>query len=249
MLDSTMTTKIEQVKSLFEVPDKYLCPRQYDIQIRVETVRQFTENLPVDRVLDIGCGDGSLSVPLLPRCKQLTLLDLSSKMLDLARKKIPADRSQDVELINGGFLDSNLSPQSFDLILCVGVLAHVDSPAAVIAEVARLAKPGACVILEFTDSFHFWGVPVVLYQKLLKLVRPEPYALNRLRERQVMGLCLDNNLSVSGLYRYGLPPLGTSKFAGQAEMYKITRYLFGPSDRNHNAWMGNQFIYRLQRAQ
>lgn len=244
-----MTTKIEQVKSLFEVPDKYLCPRQYDIQIRVETVKQFTENLPVDRVLDIGCGDGSLSVPLLPRCKQLTLLDLSSKMLDLARKKIPADRTQNVELINGGFLDSNLSPQSFDLILCVGVLAHVDSPSAVIAEVARLAKPGACVILEFTDSFHFWGVPVVLYQKLLKLVRPEPYALNRLRERQVMKLCRENGLSVSALYRYGLPPLGTSKFAGQAGMYKITRYLFGPSDQNHNAWMGNQFIYRLQRAQ
>ncbi len=102
MLDSTMTTKIEQVKSLFEVPDKYLCPRQYDIQIRVETVKQFTENLPIDRVLDIGCGDGSLSVPLLPRCKQLTLLDLSSKMLDLARKKIPVDRSQDVELISAG---------------------------------------------------------------------------------------------------------------------------------------------------
>ncbi len=244
-----MRTKIEQVKSLFEVPDKYLCPRQYDIQIRVETVKQFTENLPVDRVLDIGCGDGSLSVPLLPRCKQLTLLDLSSKMLDLARKKIPADRTQNVELINGGFLDSNLSPQSFDLILCVGVLAHVDSPSAVIAEVARLAKPGACVILEFTDSFHFWGVPVVLYQKLLKLVRPEPYALNRLRERQVMKLCRENGLSVSALYRYGLPPLGTSKFAGQAGMYKITRYLFGPSDQNHNAWMGNQFIYRLQRAQ
>src|SRR5580700_3501046 len=126
MAESAMTSKLEQVKSLFEIPDKYLCPRQYDIQIRVETVQQFTENLTVDRVLDIGCGDGSLSLPLLPRCKQLTLLDLSSKMLDLARGKIPADRSRDVELINGGFLGSNLPSQSFDLILCVGVLAHVD---------------------------------------------------------------------------------------------------------------------------
>jgi len=50
----TTTTKIEQVKSLFDVTDKYLCPRQYDIQIRVETVQQFTEHLTVDRVLDIG---------------------------------------------------------------------------------------------------------------------------------------------------------------------------------------------------
>jgi len=250
MAESTMTStsKIERVKSLFETPDKYLCPRQFDIQIRVETVQQFTKHLTLDRVLDIGCGDGSLSLPLLAGCNQLTLLDLSSKMLDLARKKIPVDRLNDVALINGSFLGSNLSPQSFDLILCVGVLAHVDSPAAVIAEIRRLAKPGASIILEFTDSFHFWGVPVVLYQKLLKLLRPEPYALNRLKSRKVMGLCHDSGLRPVGMYRYGLPPLGTATFAGQEEMYRFTRFLFGPSDRNRNAWMGNEFIYHLQKA-
>ena len=150
-------------------------------------------------------------------------------------------------MINGSFIGSNLSPQSFDLILCVGVLAHVDSPAATVAEIARLAKPGAWVILEFTDSFHFWGVPVVLYQKLLKLLRPEPYALNRLRRMQILRLCRENGFETSAAYRYGLPPLGSSMFAGQEEMYKITRYLFGPSDRNRNAWLGNQFIYRLHR--
>jgi 2-polyprenyl-3-methyl-5-hydroxy-6-metoxy-1,4-benzoquinol methylase len=243
-----MTSKVDKVKSLFEIPDKYLCPRQFDIRIRVETVQHFTENLALDRVLDIGCGDGSISLPLLGRCNQLTLLDLSTKMLDLARQRVPSDRLKDVDLINGSFTASNLTPQSFDLILCVGVLAHVDSPAAVMAEIVRLAKPCATVILEFTDSFHFWGLPVVLYQKALKLLRPEPYALNRLSRREIVALCHRNNLKESGLYRYGLPPLGTSKFAGQDEMYKMTRNLFGPSDRNRNAWMGNQFIYRLQKA-
>ena len=113
MVESTMTSKLEEVKSLFEIPDKYLCPRQFDIQIRVETVQQFTENLPVNRVLDIGCGDGSISLPLLPRCSELTLLDLSSRMLDLARKKIPSDRLNDVDLINGSFIGSNLSAAIF----------------------------------------------------------------------------------------------------------------------------------------
>jgi ubiquinone/menaquinone biosynthesis C-methylase UbiE len=247
MPETTTISKTDRVKRLFEVPEKYLCPRQYDIQIRVETVKQFTENVSVDRILDIGCGDGSLSLQLLPRCKELTLIDISSSMLELARRKIPADRAGDVRLINSGFLASNLPAQAFDLILCVGVLAHVDSPADVIAEVRRLARPGATVLLEFTDSFHFWGAPVVLYQKLLKLLRPEPYALNRLRQHQVLGLCRKNNFVVSGLYRYGLPPIGTSKFADQTQMYKMTRFVFGPSGHNRNAWMGNQFIYRLER--
>ena len=66
---------------------------------------------------------------------------------------------------------ANLEPESFDLVLCIGVLAHVDSPATVIAEIERIAKPGASVILEFTDSFHSWSVPVVVYQRLLASVQ------------------------------------------------------------------------------
>ena len=31
MVESTMTSKVDRVKSLFDVPDKYLGPRQFDI--------------------------------------------------------------------------------------------------------------------------------------------------------------------------------------------------------------------------
>jgi 2-polyprenyl-3-methyl-5-hydroxy-6-metoxy-1,4-benzoquinol methylase len=243
-----MISKTEHVKALFEVPEKYLGPRQFDIRIRVETVQQFTNTRKFDRVLDIGCGNGAISLPLLSRSKRLTLLDLSSQMLELARTRIPSERVSDVDLVNEDFLSASLEPQSFDLIFCIGVLAHVDSPAAVIAKVVQLAKPGALVILEFTDSYHFWGIPVVLYQKALKLLRPEPYKLNRLKKQQVLNLCRENGLSISGLYRYGLPPLGSHKVIDQEEMYSLTRRLFGPSDRNRKRWMGNQFIYRLQKS-
>jgi 2-polyprenyl-3-methyl-5-hydroxy-6-metoxy-1,4-benzoquinol methylase len=151
-------------------------------------------------------------------------------------------------MIEGDFLGAGLTPQSFDLVLCIGVLAHVDSVPAVIAKVSQLVKPGGWVVLEFTDSFHFWGLQVVVYQKLLKLLRPEPYALNRLRKRQVMEICRENRLNTSALYRYGLPPIGLSNFADQDQRYKMVRALFGPSDENRNAWMGNQFIFRLQRV-
>jgi 2-polyprenyl-3-methyl-5-hydroxy-6-metoxy-1,4-benzoquinol methylase len=243
-----MTAKVERVKSLFDITEKYLNPRQFDIRIRTETIQEFTSSLKFDRVLDIGCGNGAISLPLLPRCRHLTLLDLSGKMLNLARQQVPAERLADVEMIEGDFLGAGLTPQSFDLVLCIGVLAHVDSVPAVIAKVSQLVKPGGWVVLEFTDSFHFWGLQVVVYQKLLKLLRPEPYALNRLRKRQVMEICRENRLNTSALYRYGLPPIGLSNFADQDQRYKMVRALFGPSDENRNAWMGNQFIFRLQRV-
>jgi len=244
-----MISKTEQVKTLFETPQKYLDPRQYDIRIRVETVGQFTEGLEFKNILDIGCGDGSISLPLLPRCKKLTLLDLSRNMLNLASKRIPSNRLDDVEMIDGDFITANLESESFDLIFCIGVLAHVDSPADVIEKVSRLAKPGAWIILEFTDSFHFWGVPVVFYQNLLKLLKPAPYKLNRLRRIEVLKLCRHSGLGILGLYRYGLPPLGSHKFLDQEGMYGLTRRLFGSSKHSRKQWMGNQFIYRLQKSQ
>lgn len=243
-----MTSKTERVKSLFEIPEKYLGPRGFDIRIRVETVQQFTSTQRFDRVLDIGCGNGAISLPLLSRCRQLTLLDLSGRMLELARQRIPPERMCDVTLIEGDFVATQLEPGAFDLILCIGVLAHVDSVPAVLDKVAQLARPGACVILEFTDSFHFWGVPIVVYQKLLKFLRPEPYPLNRLRRRQVVAMFRRSGLRDFGLYRYGHPPLGFSRFWGQDDMYRMIRYLFGPSELNRNRWMGNQFIYQLQKT-
>ena len=56
-----MKSKTEKVKSLFEVPERYLGPRHYDIRIRAETVQELTSTLMFDRALDIGCGDGSIS--------------------------------------------------------------------------------------------------------------------------------------------------------------------------------------------
>jgi ubiquinone/menaquinone biosynthesis C-methylase UbiE len=211
----------------------------------MEAVEAFTEGLAFNRILDIGCGDGSISLPLLSRSETITLLDLSTNMLALASKRIPSSRINDVELVNQGLLDAKLEPHSFDLILCIGVLAHVDSPKDVLAEIARIGQPGALVLLEFTDSFHLWGLQNVVYQNLLKLIRPAPYNLNRLTKRRVLTLCRNNGLAPTASYRYGLPPLGTGKLVGQEEMYKMVRWLFGTSSKNRNQLLGNEFIYRL----
>jgi hypothetical protein len=53
-------------------------------------------------------------------------------------------------------------------------------------------------VLEFTDSFHLSSVPNDIYTELLKLVRPESYALNRLKRRQVMRWCNESDLRPVG---------------------------------------------------
>jgi SAM-dependent methyltransferase len=51
----------------------------------VETVQELVRLSGDARVLDIGCGDGSISLPLLTGKTSLTLLDLSAKMLSIAK--------------------------------------------------------------------------------------------------------------------------------------------------------------------
>jgi 2-polyprenyl-3-methyl-5-hydroxy-6-metoxy-1,4-benzoquinol methylase len=123
-----MNSKTAQVKSFFIQPERYLLRSQYNIRIRAEVVKGFVGDTCYGSILDIGCGDGSISLPLLRQDMQLTLLDISRNMLSVARSHIPAAFSDQVQLVNDDFMHAELGPQAYDLILCLGVLAHVDSP-------------------------------------------------------------------------------------------------------------------------
>lgn len=247
-IENQMASKAESVKALFEMPEKYLAPLPAEVRLRDEAVQHFAGTMQFDHILHVGCGNGTISLPLLPRCRRMTLLDLSSSMLNLARRKIPAERAQDVELINTDFNKAELGDRKFDLIICLGVLAHVNSPAALITRLSHIAAPGAIIVLEFTDSHHFWSAPAVLYHALLNLLRPAPYAHNLIRQKQVSHWCRQVGLYQAGLYRYARPPLGCSSIFSQERIYRMTRGLFGAPGRNQKLWMGNEYICLLSNS-
>jgi 2-polyprenyl-3-methyl-5-hydroxy-6-metoxy-1,4-benzoquinol methylase len=242
-----VTTKTEQAKLFFETPERYLDRREFDIRIRTETVQQFIEGRTLGRILDIGCGNAAISLPLLTSQRRLTLLDISSNMLATARRGIPSHLVNNVDIINEGFMTARLEPGVYDLVLCIGVLAHVDSPVDVIGKVAQLLKPGGCGILEFTDSYHFMGRAVVMYHRLLNSIRPTTYSLNQIHEREILEICSKCGLKATAFYRYCLPPPGAHRLFDQETLYRLTRLMFGPLYRNRNKWLGNEFIYRLEK--
>lgn len=119
-------------------------PSRYDVAVMAEAgVEEGT------RVLDLGCGQGDLTLMLLAHGAVVTGLDLSSGMLDVARRR--------VELYGGGSAATfvaapvertGLPSSSFDVIVGRWILHHIDlEPAA--AELARLLAPGGrAVFLE-----------------------------------------------------------------------------------------------------
>lgn len=93
--------------------------------------------------LDIGCGPGDASVRLARLGLQVTLLDSSSAMLDLAQRaahQAGVAAKITPKLGDASALADLFSSESFDVILCHNVLEYVDDPQAVLCAASRLMR-------------------------------------------------------------------------------------------------------------
>jgi len=239
-----LSTKIDEVKSLFEAPEPYLKRRRFNIDIRSETVLYFLRNREFTRILDIGCGDGSASIPLLAAQKTLTLLDLSTNMLSIALSNVPPDLRQNVQTINHDFLSANLDPRSFDLIICLGLLAHMDSPKDAINKIAQLLSPNGVVIMQSTDSGGVLTRLGVSYRRILEAFGRMKYRYTLTTTNQVVQMFAACGLELSEIYRYSLPSLPViDRIFSQRVLYRYVRLAYGPAQNNYNTWPGKECIY------
>lgn len=98
-------------------------------------------------VLDVGGGSGAIAVPLAARGYDVTLLDPSRAMLDLARghaREIGAE----LRFVEGGVERiAELAPGPFDAMCCHAVLMYLDDPATHLATMRNAATSGATLSL------------------------------------------------------------------------------------------------------
>jgi ubiquinone/menaquinone biosynthesis C-methylase UbiE len=239
-------SRLRQVKQMFEEPEWYVRGTGFNIRIRQETVCEMTAGSRFDRILDIGCGTGAISIPLLRPDNRLTLVDLSSAMISIARSNVPTELAENVEFLNKDLTVAPLALHAYDLILCLGVLAHVESPAATVTRIASLLRPGGMLILEFSDSSHPIGLLNIIYHKLRGGLSHSDYSLNRLSRRDVTDMIKTNHLRLVSAYRYGMWLPLLHKFFSQSTLYSIVRALSGTSRKGRNAFLGNEYIYLIK---
>ena len=100
------------------------------------------EGTPLD-VLDIGGGTGGSAVRIAERGHRVSVIDPSPDALASLDRRA---REQGVEVSGrqGDLADllDVVSPDSFDLVLCHGVLEVVDDPAAAVATIRQVLRPG-----------------------------------------------------------------------------------------------------------
>jgi len=238
--------KSARVKAVFEEPQRYLNNFGLHIRVRAETVQAYAARLDSRRVLDIGCGDGSISLPLLNRRTHVTLLDFSASMTALARSRVPEELAGQVDVRNEDFMTATFADR-FDLIVCLGVLAHADSPEKLLGKIASLLAPGGHLILQFTDAYHFSGRLERMLRAVREFIAPARFPVNLFSFERVARLTGASGLRFVSQYRFGLPPIPGVEMLGGESLYKLVRLVHGSCGHERNAWLGSEYICLLSR--
>ena len=147
--------------------------------------------LPTDaRVLDVGCGPGTITVDLAARVPdgQVTGIDAAGDVLALARQEADRRGQTNVRFEVGDVYDLGYDDGTFDVVHAHQVLQHLSDPVAALTEMRRVCRPGGLVAARDGDYGGFFWFPddpgltewQELYRNVARALGGEPDAGRRL---------------------------------------------------------------------
>lgn len=94
-------------------------------------------NLNVNKILDVGCGEGFTLSMLKKKCigKNIKGIDYSVDAINIGKNLFP-----DIDLCVGNIYKLPYKSNSFDLVMCLEVLEHLENPDKALEEIIRISK-------------------------------------------------------------------------------------------------------------
>lgn len=113
--------------------------------------------LPPLDVVDFGCGTGVLSVELARWAHRVTAIDRSAGALEAARERAQREGCHNITFVEADLHGLPRGVAGKDLVVMSQSLHHVAHPERVLAEAARVLKPGGrAVVLELLPHDEQW---------------------------------------------------------------------------------------------
>jgi len=118
------------------------------------------EVIPVSKemiVADIGCGTGYLTKVLAEKSKEVTAVDASVEMLNVARRELEKAGLDNIRFIRGEAEKLPVHGNQFDLVFANMLLHHLSDPGEALREFQRILKPGGLTIItDVEEHGHTW---------------------------------------------------------------------------------------------
>ncbi len=133
------------------------------VELSWEPERRLLESIGVrdgQDILEAGCGPGHFTARLLswlPRSR-VTALDVRADLLEHLPAVVAGARAGDrLRVVCGSVYDSGLAAASHDVIIARYLFQHLTDPAAAVAALGRLLRPGGLLAVIDMDA-GLWGV-------------------------------------------------------------------------------------------
>jgi SAM-dependent methyltransferase len=118
-----------------------------ELQARLANIQGHLRHLPIsanDRVLDVGCGSGSMSRLIARSFPQAEVVgvDLREQYVDFAKARSRDEGIRNVTFRGGDAVALPFADASFDVVWTKYLLQWLKEPKSAVAELKRVAKPG-----------------------------------------------------------------------------------------------------------
>ncbi len=153
------------------------------------------------RVLDVGCGGGFLSNDLAQRGFTVMGLDASAESLAVAREY---DATKTVRYQLGDAYELPYADASFAAVCAMDFLEHVEDPARVVAECARVLAPnGLFFFATFSRNPLAWLLAIKGVEWFVKNTPPDMHQLRYfIKPRELKAMCEAAGLRVTAMHGF-----------------------------------------------
>lgn len=100
-----------------------------------------------ESLLDLPCGDGTLTAMMASRFRRVVGVDASGKHLDLARKTLPGAEFHEA------LIEEFETDERFDTVSMINILEHVVDPVAVLRKAADLMSEGGVLLVHVPNAY------------------------------------------------------------------------------------------------
>ncbi|UCE37493.1 MAG: class I SAM-dependent methyltransferase [Thermoplasmata archaeon] len=163
----------------------------------IENTKKYLNS--TDIVLDYGCATGTKALELASSVKRIQGIDISSKMIEAAKRKAVERKIENVVFTHAIIFDERYKRESFDVILAFNILHSLEGHKQVLKRINELLKPGGLFISVtpcLKEKMAIRNRLELSFFRLLIIIRVFPNILTRFKIPELEDLITSGNFQI-----------------------------------------------------